>query len=421
MSDTIKDTDQNTDDSAQTNDLNSAEDTTNTDMKVDTEDKVQEKNNTEKKSVTPKTTHHDDNTHSELFVLKVISGVLGAIIIVGLVLVLKYGNFGGIDQRTLKAQYIKKSDIKFYDLPIKEQKRYRLKTDSTTKIQAASQSQAKTSAAQVDPAMLNEYKNRVKTLEIELYNYKQASLDMKEKVDLLKIKDEEIKILKDRLLAYKEKEKPNMAKKAAPSSISNYLNQKTTTKESSVDADSVSIKSYLSKKVKPEHSASKRYKSQTKISSKKTPRPDKTLEKEYYNIHYYKSTKHTQKLHAKYADFAKDLVLVKRIYCKEYEAGSYEMPKECQAVFEKFIKSSTKKAVFEIIPVIDDKDFAYIQNTTPSKEFERFSEMGLGKLRSNEVGWKIKKTLGKDVNLKYVPYNAYTDKDRRGVIVKVYK
>jgi hypothetical protein len=108
------------------------------------------------------------------------------------------------------------------------------------------------------------------------------------------------------------------------------------------------------------------------------------------------------------------------MYCKKYLAGSYEIPKICRAKFEEFIQSSPEGSVFEIIPVIDLKDFDYIAKSAKSKEFKRLSEMGLGKLRSNEIGWNIKKLIGNDINLKYVPYNAYTDKIKRGVIIKVY-
>jgi hypothetical protein len=84
-----------------------------------------------------------DNHHSELFVFKIISAVLGLLIIVGIVVFLKYANLNGISQKELKSDYIKKSIVKFYDLPQNEQDSYVLKTKqniaSDNKLQATIQ------------------------------------------------------------------------------------------------------------------------------------------------------------------------------------------------------------------------------------------------------------------------------------------
>jgi hypothetical protein len=254
---------------------------------------------------------------------------------------------------------------------------------------------------------------------------------------MIKAKDDEIKLLKSRIIAFKESNKPDLLSVSADTDtnndISSYINKKkntTTNNSSKVKIDKAdksdkigktnklsSIQSYIGKKspkdspVKVSQNSQKRFKKVLKKnynSNIKVEKPSKTTKDDAYNINHYTKKDNSKKS------------LVKRMYCKQYTAGSYEIPKVCRVRFEEFIKSSKEGSTFELIPVIDVKDFDYIAKIAKTKEFKRLSEMGLGKLRSNEIGWNIKKLLGKDVDLKYVPYNAYTDKIRRGIIIKVY-
>jgi Tfp pilus assembly major pilin PilA len=131
----------------------------------------------------------------------------------------------------------------------------------------------------------------------------------------------------------------------------------------------------------------------------------------------------------------KGLLFVKQTTCNDMIPGRYSISNECRDNLKKFISEFNQDYTFEIIPTVNDDDFVIIskfrelnEKLPDSEKFSKdridllnkYANTGLGKYRSNEIGWLIRQTMGKDVNLKYVPYHIHA-KDDRGIIVKVYR
>jgi hypothetical protein len=137
-------------------------------------------------------------------------------------------------------------------------------------------------------------------------------------------------------------------------------------------------------------------------------------------------------------DYIKDnetLVFIKQTACNDMVPGRYYISAQCREKLKNFLAEFDKDYTFEIIPTVNEDDFVIISKfrdinkTLPltqqiSKDridlLNKYANTGLGKFRSNEIGWLIRQMYGKDANLKYVPYHIHA-KDDRGIIVKVYK
>lgn len=114
--------------------------------------------------------------------------------------------------------------------------------------------------------------------------------------------------------------------------------------------------------------------------------------------------------------------------------GSYYMTDECKNGLSWFLKENSDAKYFEVIAVIDDKDFKLLKTLENNMDIIKklnisqkdidlikyLSSVGLDKLRVIETLWDVKKILGKDAVIVPVSYSAKSDKNR-GTVVRAYK
>jgi hypothetical protein len=129
------------------------------------------------------------------------------------------------------------------------------------------------------------------------------------------------------------------------------------------------------------------------------------------------------------------LVFIEQTACNDMVPGRYYISATCRDKLKGFLSKYDKEHTFEIIPTVNDDDFVIIskfrdmnkklpESQQISKDridlLNKYANTGLGKFRSNEIGWLVRQMYGKDTKLKYVPYHIHA-KDDRGIIVKAYK
>jgi hypothetical protein len=129
------------------------------------------------------------------------------------------------------------------------------------------------------------------------------------------------------------------------------------------------------------------------------------------------------------------LVFIEQISCNDMVPGRYYISATCRDKLKSFLSKYSKEHTFEIIPTVNEDDFVIIskfrkinkelpETQKISKDridlLNKYANTGLGKFRSNEIGWLIRQMYGKDTKLKYVPYHIHA-KDDRGIIVKAYR
>lgn len=306
------------------------------------------------------TSHSTNSDKSKFYMITTI--LLAILLFVGGIIMYKYAKFDGVSQQVIKANYIEKTKVTFDDLPFDIKEQY------------------------IDKKRL-EYveKDKIKSLE-------------KMNSELTKMVED---LQKDLSLA-----------KAKLPEANPFANEIATVKQVEVNAT----------KETPKEIAQ--------------PKPIAQDDKRYTKVVYDTPNQEQQQEQSRQKDKDnKDLVFVKQMSCDDMGAGRYALSNVCKKELQKFLKSYSEKNVFEIIPTVNDEDFALVSKfralndkLPPNEKFSKdridllnqYANTGLGKFRSNEIGWLIRKQVGKNTNIKYAPYQIHT-KDERGIVIKVYK
>ena len=112
--------------------------------------------------------------------------------------------------------------------------------------------------------------------------------------------------------------------------------------------------------------------------------------------------------------------------CKSMDAGGINISKKCRNELYKFLEENKTSKVFEVIGMVDDKDFKFINRLKDVygekkiKHLSKYSQIGLSRQRVIEASWVIKKHLGDYKYIKTVNYTV-NSKDKKGFIVRAYK
>lgn len=112
--------------------------------------------------------------------------------------------------------------------------------------------------------------------------------------------------------------------------------------------------------------------------------------------------------------------------CKTLRSSSEYITKRCKNELNRFLDSNKDATRFEVIGLIDNKEFLLIKKLQDVYGKQRvgnlskYAQRGLSKQRVIEASWAIRQHLGKDIQLNSVNYTI-TKKNKRGFIVKAYK
>jgi len=112
--------------------------------------------------------------------------------------------------------------------------------------------------------------------------------------------------------------------------------------------------------------------------------------------------------------------------CKNLEEGSVSIPKVCQNKLYKFLDDNKKSRSFEVIGMVDDKDFKFIKKLKDVygeekiEDLAKYSQIGLSRQRVIEASWLIKRHIGNYDKIKAVNYTL-NSKNNKGFVVRAYK
>ncbi|MGB3751717.1 MAG: hypothetical protein WA945_09125 [Arcobacteraceae bacterium] len=112
--------------------------------------------------------------------------------------------------------------------------------------------------------------------------------------------------------------------------------------------------------------------------------------------------------------------------CKNLEEGSISVSKSCQSKLYKFLDENRGSKSFEVIGMVDDKDFKFINKLkdvygeNKIKNLAKYSQIGLSRQRVIEASWLIKKHIGNYDQIKAVNYTL-NSKNNKGFVVRAYK
>ena len=118
---------------------------------------------------------------------------------------------------------------------------------------------------------------------------------------------------------------------------------------------------------------------------------------------------------------SKDYKLVK---CYDLKAGDFYLSQTCKKNITNFLKNNADAKRFEVIGVVDQKDFSTFTTQDPTsksgQELQKYSNMGLARYRVLETSWLITEVLGEDAVLTPVNYTITSKKNNRGSIIRAY-
>lgn len=112
--------------------------------------------------------------------------------------------------------------------------------------------------------------------------------------------------------------------------------------------------------------------------------------------------------------------------CKNLEEGSVSISKLCQDKLYKFLDENKESKSFEVIGMVDDKDFKFIKKLKDVygeekiKDLAKYSQIGLSRQRVIEASWLIKRHIGNYDQIKAVNYTL-NSKNNKGFVVRAYK
>jgi len=117
---------------------------------------------------------------------------------------------------------------------------------------------------------------------------------------------------------------------------------------------------------------------------------------------------------------SKDYKILK---CYDLNPGQFYLSSKCKKDISQFVKINKKALRFEVIGVVDQKDFSslYTQDTKSKNalELQKYNTMGLARYRVLETSWFLNEQL-KDVVLTPVNYTLTSKKTNRGSIIRAY-
>jgi predicted RND superfamily exporter protein len=120
--------------------------------------------------------------------------------------------------------------------------------------------------------------------------------------------------------------------------------------------------------------------------------------------------------------------------CYGMKPSGYTLDKKCANGLKKFLKKNSDAKYFEVIAVMNPKDFRTIKileqkidllnqidlNKRQVSKLKELSSVGLDKLRVVETIWQVKKILGRDTIVVPVSYNVKSS-IHRGTVLRAYK
>ena len=129
----------------------------------------------------------------------------------------------------------------------------------------------------------------------------------------------------------------------------------------------------------------------------------------------------------------KDILFLKQIECDKFIDGAYDIPAKCRAFLTKEFSSLDNSMIFEIIPMVNAKDFEFfrllIQDNSKSdilknregdiNNFIEYANAGLSNKRMSEAVWLLKQQFGSKVNIRQSSFHMFT-KDKAGFVIKVF-
>lgn len=303
----------------------------------------------------------------------VMYSVFGVIIVIIAVVAFLFGNFGGASKEELKKNYIKKSEISFFDLPLDIQNRYVLESKSNEQLNNLRrdyESRNNVKNSKVKELLIDKLKNDNKLLEEEISSLRKGKFKSTiTKSDLAK---------KDNIISSQKEEIAKLKKELA--------NTKTQKDKSIKD-----------------------------MFTQKTASPVKKV------IINNKVDKHI---------FDKENNHVAILKCYDTQVGSYYLSEDCHKNIKEFVNLHKDASRFEVIGVTDKDDFTIINklmkkddslNTKDTELLKDFSDLSLGRYRVIQATWQIKDALGENTFVTPVNYTIHSKKDNRGVVVRVYK
>jgi hypothetical protein len=115
--------------------------------------------------------------------------------------------------------------------------------------------------------------------------------------------------------------------------------------------------------------------------------------------------------------------------CKTFDPAGISIPKACKKSLFTFLDTNKNAKLFEIIGLVDDKEFRLIKNledvygVKKIKNIKKYVQRGLSRQRVIEMTWLIKEhfhNLGDEYfKLNAVNYTLYS-KNKRGFVIKAY-
>lgn len=115
--------------------------------------------------------------------------------------------------------------------------------------------------------------------------------------------------------------------------------------------------------------------------------------------------------------------------CKTFDPAGIVIPDSCKKTLFNFLDENKNAKLFEIIGLVDDKEFRLIKNLEDVygkekiKNIKKYVQRGLSRQRVVEMTWLIKEhfhNLGDDsFKLNAVNYTLYS-KNKRGFVIKAY-
>ncbi len=114
--------------------------------------------------------------------------------------------------------------------------------------------------------------------------------------------------------------------------------------------------------------------------------------------------------------------------------SGYMLTRQCESGLKKFLKKNSDAKYFEVIAVMNPKDFRTIKileqktdllsqidlNKKQVSQLKELSSVGLDKLRVVETMWQVKKVLGRQTIVVPVSYNVKSTV-YRGTVLRAYK
>ena len=128
-----------------------------------------------------------------------------------------------------------------------------------------------------------------------------------------------------------------------------------------------------------------------------------------------------------------NITLVSQIECDNFKPVEHVAPISCQNKLIKELSKMNDNMIYEIIPMVNNKDFNFIQrivdeslNEDEKIEYKEkmhdlleYANRGLSHYRANEAIWILKQHISKDVKIKTSSFHMFT-KDKAGFIVKIF-